>query len=128
MEIAETACPGRTGDSVVAPIAYRVVLWEQPEAEGVHPESIGWGETAFDLTGCGDVREVVRWAADQLASGAGCYSQAGRAVRDREYVVYATVDAQGERTLVQVAGRDPTRGHGIPTQVVLKRHPRQVGR
>ena len=122
MEIAETACPGCTGDSVVVPVAFRVVLWEQPEVEGVHPESIGWGEVAFDLTGVDDVREVVRWAEDELASSAGCYSKAGRAVRDREYVVYATVEAQGERTLVQVAGRDPTRAHGEPTQVLLKRH------
>lgn len=90
--------------------------------EGVHPESIGWGEVAFDLTGVDDVREVARWAEDQLASSAGCYSKAGRAVRDREYVVYATVEAQSERTLVQVAGRDPTRAHGEPTQVLLKRH------
>jgi hypothetical protein len=89
--------------------------------EGVHPESIGWGETAFDLSGVGDVRDVVRWAEDQLASGAGAYSQAGRAVREREYVVYANVEVLGEVTLVQVAGLDPTRGHGRSTQVVLRR-------
>lgn len=90
--------------------------------EGVHPESIGWGEEAFDLTGVGDVREVVRWAEEQLASGAGGYSQAGVAVRDRKYVVYATVEVLGKQTLVQVAGSDPTRGHGGSHQVVLRRH------
>jgi hypothetical protein len=121
VEITPTSCPGCTRDSVVAPTAYRVVLWEQPNVEGVHPESIGWGETAFDLSGVGDVREVVRWAEDQLASGAGAYSQAGRAVRDREYVVYASVEVLGEVTLVQVAGLDPTRGSGGSTQVVLRR-------
>ena len=91
--------------------------------EGVHPESIGWGEAAFDLTGVSDVREVVRWAEDQLASGAGCYSQASRAVRDREYVVYATVEVLGERTLVQVVGQDPTWPQGRHgTNVQLRRH------
>jgi len=110
VEITSTACPGCTRDSVVAPTAYRVVLWEQPDVEGVHPETIGWGEVAFDLSRVGDVREVIRWAEDQLASGAGGYSQAGRTVRDREYVVYANVEVLGERQLVQVAGWDPTRG------------------
>jgi len=97
-----------------------VVFWEQPDVEGVHPESIGWGEAAFDLSGVGDVREAVRWAEDQLASGAGAYSQSGRPVRDRAYVVYANVEILGEQTLVQVAGRDPTRGYGVPYDVVLK--------
>lgn len=121
MEVTETACPGCTLDFVVVPAEYRVVLWEQPDVEGIHPETLGWGEAAFDLSGVNDVREVVRWAEGQLASGAGVYSREGRAVRDREYVVYANVEVLGERTLVQVAGRDPTRGHGVPSQVVLKR-------
>jgi hypothetical protein len=97
-------------------------LWEQPDVEGLHPESIGWGEAAFDLSGVDDVREVVRWAEDQLASGAGAYSRAGRAVRDRVCVLYANVEVLGEKTLVQVAGIDPTRGRGGSHQVVLRRH------
>lgn len=120
MEATSTGCPGCTADLVVAPTGYRVVLWEQPEVEGVHPESIGWGESAFDLSGVGDVLEAVRWAEDQLASGAGAYSQAGHTVRDRVYVVYASVEVMGEKTLVQVAGTDPTRGHGGSHQVVLE--------
>jgi hypothetical protein len=122
VEITSTRCPGCTRDPVVAPTAYRVVLWEQPEVEGVHPESIGWGEEAFDLTGVGDVREVVRWAEDQLASGAGGYSQAGQPVRDREYVIYATVEVLGKRTLVQVAGWDPTRSRRGVNLPRLRRH------
>ena len=122
----EKACPACTGDVVIAPTAYRVVLWEQPDVEDVHPESIGWGEVGFELSGVADVREVVRWAEEQLASGAGAYSRAGRTVRDREYVVYANVEVLGEQALVQIAGRDPTRGRGLPTQVVLRRHPRQL--
>jgi hypothetical protein len=121
VEITSTGCPGCTRDSVVAPTAYRVVLWEQADVEDVHPESIGWGEATFDLGGVGNVREVVRWAEDQLASGAGAYSRAGRAVRDREYVVYANVEVLGEQILVQVAGSDPTRRRGAWHQVVLRR-------
>jgi hypothetical protein len=120
MEITETACPGCTRDAVLTPTAYRVVLWEQPEVEGVHPESIGWGEAAFDLRGIADVREALRWAEEQLAAGAGAYSRARRPTRDREYVVYANIEVLGEQALVLVAGRDPTRGRGNPTQVVLK--------
>ena len=80
------------------------------------------GRSGFDLSGVADVLEVVRWAEDQLASGTGAYSHTGRAVRDRAYVVYAKVDVLGEQMLVQVAGRDPTRALGRPSQVVLKRH------
>jgi hypothetical protein len=123
VEITETACPGCTRDSVVSPSAYRVVLWEQPNVDGIHPETIGWGEVAFELSETGDVREVVRWAEEQLGSGAGVYSRAGRAVRDREYVVYANVEVLGEQALVQVAGRDPTQRRGIPARVEFKRHP-----
>ena len=120
MDVTSTGCPGCTRDSVYAPTTYRVVLWEQPDVAGLDPESIGWGEAAFDLGGVGDVREVVRWAEAQLASGGGAYSRSGRAVRDREYVVYATVEMLGEKTLVQVAGTDPTRARAAPHQVVLE--------
>ena len=106
MDVTPTGCPGCTCDAVVPAAAYRVVLWEQPDVESVHPESIGWGEVAFDVTGSGDVREVIAWAEEQMAAGAGCYSQKDRRVRDREYVVYAYA---ADRTLVQVAGWDPTR-------------------
>jgi hypothetical protein len=123
VEATQTGCPGCTNDPVVAPTSYRVVLWEQPEVEGVHPESIGWGEAAFDLGGVPDVREVVRWAEQQLAAGAGAYSRTGRPVRERGYVVYATVEGGGEKTLIQVAGVDPTRGHGGSHQVVLRQRP-----
>jgi hypothetical protein len=120
VEVTSMGCPGCTRDAVVVPASYRVVLWEQPDVEGVHSESIGWGEAAFDLSGVDDVREVVRWAEDQLASGAGAYSGAGRAVRDRVYVIYASVEVLREKTLVQVAGIDPTRGRAAPHQVVFK--------
>lgn len=121
MEITETACPGCTRDAVFAPSGYRVVLWEQPELDGLDPEGIGWGAVAFELTGIADVREAIRWAEERLAAGIGAYSRAGRPTRDRQYVVYANVEVLGEQALVLVAGRDPTRGHGRPTQVVLKK-------
>jgi hypothetical protein len=120
MEISSTGCPGCTGDPVAPTTAYRVVLWEQPDLDDVPPESIGWGEAAFDLTEVDNVQEVIRWAAEQLASGAGYHSQAGRAVRDREYVVYAKVP--GEDLLIQITGWDPSRnarGDNLPR---LRRH------
>ena len=109
MEISPTGCPGCTGDHSVPTTAYRVVLWEQPDLDGVSPDRIGWAEAAFDLTDVADVHEVIRWAEDQLASGAGTHTRAGQAVRDREYVVYAKVQLAAEDILVQIAGWDPSR-------------------
>jgi len=86
----------------------------------VPPDRIGWGEAAFDLTNVSDVREVLQWAEEQLASGAGGHSRAGRAVRDREYVVYAKVP--GEDTLVQIAAWDPTRASQADTLPRFGRH------
>jgi hypothetical protein len=52
---------------------------------------IGWGEMTFDLVDVEDVHEAIEWAEQQLAANRGPYSESGRPVRDREYVVYAKV-------------------------------------
>jgi len=84
---------------------FRVVLWEQPVLEGVSAERTGWGEAGFDLSGATGVQEVIAWAEEQLAAGAGYWSRQNKPVRDREYVVYAKVP--NEQTLIQIAGWDP---------------------
>ena len=122
MEIRPTGCPGCTGDHALPTTDYRVVLWEQPDFDGVPSDVIGWGEAAFDLTDVTDVHEVIRWAENQLASGAGCHSRAGQTVRDREYVVYARVQVPGENILVQIAGWDPSRSPKGANLARLKRH------
>lgn len=105
MEITSSGCPGCTGDPAIPTTAYRVVLWEHPILDGAPPESTAWGEAGFDLTDATDVREVIAWAEERLAAGAGYWTQRGQPIRDREYVVYARVPDEG--TLIQIAGWDP---------------------
>ena len=105
MDVTASGCPACTGDPADTTTAYRVVLWEHPIFDGAPSESTGWAEAGFDLTGAVSVREVIAWAEEQLAAGAGYWTQRGQPVRDREYVVYARVP--GEQTLIQIAGWDP---------------------
>jgi hypothetical protein len=97
---------------------YRVVIWEQPEMEGIDPESIGWGEMTFDLHGVQDVHEAIEWAERQLAANVGPYSRSGTPVRDREYVLYAKLP--DEDRFVQIAGWDPSRNPSSPNLRRLK--------
>jgi hypothetical protein len=71
VEITETACPGCTRDSVVSPSAYRVVLWEQPNVDGIHPETIGWGRAVRD-------REYVFYANVEVLGEQALVQVAGR--------------------------------------------------
>ena len=97
-------------------VAYRVTLWERPadppDAEPAQagwspaPEApMGWEEMTFELVGTRDVREAIQWAEAALASGEGPASRSGRAVDDRECVIYAKL--QTEDRWLQVAGRPP---------------------
>jgi hypothetical protein len=90
---------------------YRVILWEQPEMEGVEPERIGWGETTFDVTDAESIHQAIAWAKKRLAEKGGPYR--GESARDRDYVIYAKVP--GEDRFLHVAGWDPTRAPGQTT-------------
>ncbi len=99
---------------------YRVVLWEQPEMEGIDPDSTGWGEMTFDLAGVQDVHEAIEWAEQKLAANAGPYTESETPVRDREYVLYAKVPK--EDRFVQIAGWDPSRNRSSENLRRVKRH------
>ncbi|MGZ8694622.1 MAG: hypothetical protein ACXWYS_04205 [Gaiellaceae bacterium] len=106
MDVAAAPFPDYNVQWSAAATDYRVTIWEQPEMDGVDPELIGWGEMTFDLVGVQDIQEAIEWVEKQLAANQGPYSQSGRPVRDREYVLYVKVPT--EEKFVQVAGWNPT--------------------
>ena len=87
---------------------YRVTIWEQPVVEGIPLGQVGWGEITFDLVDVENVQEAIRWAERQLTLDEGCYSRSGKAIHDREYVLYVRVPREGH--FLQIAGWNPTVG------------------
>ena len=85
---------------------YRVTVWEQPEAAEIHPDSVGWVETTYDLVEVRDVREAIEWAERRIVEGAGD-SGSGPSAQDREYVLYAKAPRSDQ--WIQIAGWDPTK-------------------
>jgi hypothetical protein len=87
----------RDATSEIEEPTYRVYFWTRvPLPSGIPADVSSYRSDEFQLTGAGDVHEAIAWA-EHNANG-------------RRYTLYAVVSAAREKTLVRLAGVDPTRG------------------
>jgi hypothetical protein len=86
--------------------SYRVYFWTRPLAPPHVPQDIVmYHSTEFELSGVGDVGEVLEWAE-------------ANAPPESTHTIYAVIEHAGEEGLVRLRGADPTGANGpdLPTR------------
>jgi hypothetical protein len=87
---------------------YRVYFWERGKGPA-EASGVGYGLKSYEISGAGDVFEVIAWANAHSGPGRGeIYSGS-----DRSYVIYAVADRHVRKGIVRLIGVDPDRAPDV---------------